>query len=83
MTAGTPHTDYAEVLDLAREKYEERSRDSQYPVWQTVHSVVYDIVNHRMCVMVQESDTQYEFELSPYATKEYVSAMIADAVAGL
>ena len=59
---GTPYTDYSEVVGMARDAYSERTRDDENPVWQTVHSVIYDVASRRMYVKVQEDEFEYEFD---------------------
>ena len=80
LTSNTSASEYSDILSRARNKFAERSRNDLYPVWHTVHSVIYDILAHTMYVKVQEGNDEYDSELSPYATKEYVTSMISDAV---
>lgn len=49
---------------MIRVQYLYQHRDRNNPVtWQTEHSCVYDIPNHKLYIVVQESDITYEFDL--------------------
>lgn len=58
ITIHSTDAEFAPVIAIAKENYENRSRDKSSPYyaksWQTTHSVVYDIQNKIMYLLVQE-----------------------------
>lgn len=53
---------YTPVLTAISEEYTRRSRETAL-TWQTCHSSVYDIQNHKLYICSQEQDTEYEFTI--------------------
>lgn len=71
LTVTTPREEYAAVLEWARNGYKKTTRFSTIKTWQTVHGCVYDILNKRMYLNVQEDyDNTYVYDLDLYTKQE-------------
>lgn len=54
---------FTPILNAARELYSTRDRNTEL-TWQTVHSSIYDLVNKKLYIGVQEKPIVYSFELN-------------------
>lgn len=58
----TPASEYEWVMDYTQEEFARRSRDNP-TTWQTVHSSVFDILQRKFHVIVQEDGEELEFRI--------------------
>lgn len=60
LTVTSPEVDFSDIFAKAVEAYNERDRNKPQ-VWQTIHSVIYDLNSKSFTVCVQESEDYYTF----------------------
>lgn len=63
LTAGSPASDFEEVVQIANGYFTNRSRKDGGKTWQTVHSSLYDIPRRELYVISQEDGEELEYSL--------------------
>ena len=77
LTVDSTPEEYEEVVNIAGQKYLERTRDessSNFGTWQTVHSCVYDISKKKVKIIVQENLTDelsFDFDFTHIEESNY------------
>lgn len=61
LTKDSPPEDYEPILEIARQRFSERTRNSS--TWQTVHTSVYNFNEKKLTVVPQESNETFTFKL--------------------
>ena len=73
----SPTSDFSTILTWARNAWTNKDRNNPI-VWQTTHSVIYDMANKTMKVRFQEVATDYDFTLTSADTPTYTPIATID-----
>lgn len=78
-TVKTPPSGYADVLAVATQYYNERSRDTAL-TWQTTHSAVYDLTSKTLTLTVQEEPNSIFVGANQHETPEFSKFVLTRVV---